>query len=116
MPGPRPELATAGRDTRTAPPRQGPTAVTADLKHPRRDVEPFREPTWEEVVQPRVESAPWSEDHLVLDSIQPIHDRTISLGDIAPGSDEWLVLVAPRGRAGHHWPVSSRRGTLGLTS
>lgn len=45
------------------------------LETRQRELEPFPEPTWDAVVERRVEVEPWRDDHLVLDSTRPISDN-----------------------------------------
>ena len=48
------------------------------LQTRRRDLGPFPEPTWDDVVQRRAETEPWREGRLLLDSIRPI-DENVAL-------------------------------------
>ena len=45
------------------------------LRARQRHLELFPEPSWDDIVQRRAEAEPWDTDHLVLDSIRPIHDN-----------------------------------------
>ncbi|HKE52512.1 MAG TPA: AAA family ATPase [Actinomycetes bacterium] len=39
----------------------------------RRNLPPeFQEPTWDDVQRPRAEFVPWSDEHLVIDSVRPL--------------------------------------------
>lgn len=38
----------------------------------RRDLAPYREPTWDEVARRRTETEPWSHPRLVIDTVHPI--------------------------------------------
>ncbi len=53
-------------------------AHRARLAGRRRDLGPFPEPTWETIVQRRTETEPWTRDHLILDSVQPIADNVVA--------------------------------------
>jgi predicted kinase len=51
------------------------TAHRARLARRRRDLEPFSEPTWDDVVRWRAETEPWSRDRLTLDSVRPLDEN-----------------------------------------
>jgi hypothetical protein len=40
-----------------------------------REIEGFPEPTWQEVGARRNEWEEWAEDHLVLDTVEPLNDN-----------------------------------------
>ena len=62
------------------------------LEARRRHLEPFPEPTWDDIVQRRADAESWSEDHLVLDSIRPIHDNVARAR--SPDPDRLTALTA----------------------